>query len=384
MRFSLRIAFLTIFCIAFILFSACDKDEESTIVQSGLAIEDFEIEALNAYPIMGFMQTSSPTNPLLDGNGKDLIWHETQAYEVETNATDGAGPTVSLKALYDNYYLFILAEWEDDSPSRQKDVWWFGEPGQNDTTYVEELNYSWNRISEPWEGVVGQIDKIKIDTTTTPWDSTFIYEYEKVEFSGNEDGLALMFNVNSTNFLNCTNYCHGTTMKTDANETVDMWHWHAGLTGPRNYVDDKYLDSEGFQDDSGTPIFKENLKDDNPNFATAQDPGANAMALYDSTAVQYYETLSWFGGNSIPGWVVQRPSGSKSDIVSYARHSEGKWTLEIKRALNTLIEDGTDIILDPGTNASLEFHVAVYDNNSGKDHAISNNVHLIRFLQYNQ
>ena len=384
MRSSLRITFFAVLSVALFLSSACNKDAQTTIVQSGLAVEDFDANALNAFPIMGYLQTSSPTFPILDGNGKDLIWHETQAYDIETRTETGAGPTVSLKALYDNYYVFILAEWEDDSRSMQKDVWWFGEPGMGDTTYVTQDNYSWQRMTEAWEGYVGTIDKIKIDTTVTPRDTTYIYEYEKVEFSGNEDGLAFMFNVNSTNFLNCTNFCHGTTMKTDANETVDMWYWHAALTNPRNYVDDQYLSSEGFQVDAGAPIFKENLKDGIPNFATAKDPGANVTALYDSTAVQYYGTLSWFGSNHIPGWVVQKPSGSRADIKTYSNYDGSKWTLEIRRALNTFINDGTDIIFNPGTEASLEFHLAVYDNKSGKDHAISNDVHLIRFLQYNQ
>lgn len=384
MRASLRIILFAIASCALVFSVSCDKDQQQTILQSGLMVEDFDPAVLNAYPIMGYLRTGAPTYPILDGKGGDLIWHETLPYEVETTTANGAGPTVTLKALYDNYYLFILAEWEDDTKSIHKDFWWFGEPGMGDTTYVTSSDYSWHRISSAWEGYVGSIDKVRIDTTATPPDTTIIYEYEKVEFSGNEDGLAFMFNVNSTNFLNCTNLCHGNSMKTDANETVDIWYWHAGITNPRNYFDDLYLDSEGFKGDTGNPIFKENIKDGLPNFATAQGPGANVNVLYDSTAVQYYGTLKWFGSNSIPGWVVQRPSGSRADVRTYANYDGTKWTLEIRRALDTFVKDGTDIILNPGTDASLEFHLALYNNSSGADHAISSNVHLIRFLQYNQ
>ena len=384
MRFSLRMFFLTISVCSLMITISCNKDDKSTIVQSGMQIEEFESGVLNALPIIGYLQTGSPTYPVLDGDGKDLIWHETEAYEVPTSKENGAGPTVSLKALYDNYYVFLLAEWDDDSHSMHKDFWWYGEPGIGDTTYIANSDYQWHRISSLWEGYVGKIDKIKIDTTVTPRDTTFIFEYEKREFSGNEDGLAFMFNVNSTNFLNCTNFCHGTSMKTDAAETADIWYWHSALSSPRNYVDDQSLSSEGFVADAGNPIFKKNEKDGLPNYVTAQDPGANVGILYDSTAVQYYGTLKWFGSNYTPGYVIQKSEGSRGDIRAVATYSAGKWTVEIRRALNTLVTDGTDIIFNPGTEASLEFHLAVYDNASGKDHAISQDVHLIRFLQYNQ
>lgn len=386
MRRYMRITILFVFGLAFLSFMSCNKKETTSVVQSGLSVEDFEATSLNAYPIMGYLETGSPNAPLLDGDGNDAIWGLTMPFDVATETDAGAGPTVTLKALYDNYYVFILATWEDTSKSEQKDFWWLGKPNSGDTTYADpKIEYSWNRISEPFYNYLGTVDKIKIDTTVVPADTQIIYEYNKIEFSGDEDGLAFMFNVNATNFLNCTNMCHGGSMQTDTDENVDIWYWHANLSNPKKYADDLNMNADGISGDKGDAVFKENIKDDGPGFATPQDPGANVPVLYDSVAVPYYSTLPWVGGNRIPGYIIQNPTGERADIQAVGKHDGSKWTVEIRRPLNTLIEDDkTDIIINPDTDANLEFHLAVYNNSHGAGHAISTGVQLMHFLQYNQ
>ncbi len=383
MRIQFTLVFLLTGCLV-LLFNACDKDDSSTIIQSGLDVETFESDKLNAFPIVGSMKTGSPNYPELDGRDVDPIWGLTEPYEIETNSSAGPGPRVTLKALYDNYYLFLLATWEDTSRSDEKDIWWFGSGESRDTTYAESEDYDWHKITETYTGQLARLSKVRVDTTVTPPDTQFVYNYSPVHLSGGEDALALLFNVSSKNFLNCSNLCHGNTMKTDAGELADLWMWGATRTDPKEYADDKYLTDAGFEDDSGDEIFDANEEDGLPGLQASTDPGANVPVLVDSNAIRFYPNLPWKGGNTIPGYIMHEPFGSKADITVKAVYRDGKWTLEMRRHLDTLMEDGSDIIFDPDVDSNVEFHLAVYDNNAGSDHAVSSQVHLLHFLQFNE
>jgi len=194
----------------------------------------------------------------------------------------------------------------------------------------------------------------------------------------------VLFNVNSANFINCSNLCHGSTMQTDAGELADLWIWGATRTDPKDYADDKYLTDAGFVDDSGDEIFDVNENEGLPIQQAATDPGANVPVLVDSGAIRFYPNLPWKGGNTIPGYIMHEPFGSKADIVVRSAYREGKWTLEMRRHLDTLMEDGSDTIFNPDVDANIEFHSAVYDTSGGSNHAISSDVHLLHFLQFNE
>jgi len=383
MQLKVRALVFIIASLTLILILACSKDEETTIVNAGYEVEDFEPDKLNAYPIIGYMQTGSITYPVLDGDAKDEIWGLTEPYEIETTANDnGFAPTITLKALYDNYYLFILATWEDSTEDFRKDMWFLGSPVNGDTTFADRREeYTWHQISERFNGYVGTIDKILVDTTTVPPDTQYVYQFEQVDISGGEDAFAIMWNVNSTNFINCTNLCHGENMSTDTDEKADLWYWAAARTNPKKYADDMSLTDAGFEADKGDPVFKPNGSEDEPEFANVLDPGSNRSFLYDSTATKYYGTLEWRGGNRIPGYVLGWPSGSRADIRAVGKYQSGTWTIEIRRRLDTMVEDGSDIIFNPDTDANVSFHLAVYDNAHGSSHAISSDSHLLHFLQ---
>lgn len=362
---------------------ACNKDSETTIVNTGFEVEEFEADKLNAYPIIGYMQSGSVTYPVLDGDARDEIWTLTEPYQVQTTAdANGFAPTVTLKALYDNYYLFLLATWEDTTESFRKDMWWLGKPDNGDTTYADRKDYTWHQISSPFKAYLGTVDKVLIDTTVVPPDTQYVYAYEQIEISGDEDALAIMWNVNSNNFLNCANLCHGgSSMSTDTDEMADVWFWSAARTNPKKYADDRSLQDTGFANDQGDPCFKPNENEGEPAFANVLDPGSNRSFLYDSTATKYYSTLEWRGGNRIAGYILSWPSGSRADIRAVGKYKEGSWTVEIRRRLDTMVEDGTDIIFNPDTEANIAFHLAIYDNAHGDNHAISSDTHLLHFLQ---
>ncbi len=383
MRIKLRVLAASVIGLGVLALLACQKDSVKKIIQSGLAVEESEPDKLNAYPILSYMQTNSPAAPAVDGEANEDIWRLTLPYEVQTTGgANGFAPKVTLKALYDSYYLFLLAIWDDTTESYLKDMWWYGSAVQGDTTYkVKSPEYGWHRFSEPFSGYLANLDKIRIDTTKTPPDTNYIYSYKKIDISGDEDALSILWNVNSTNFLNCTSLCHGNQMNTDTKESADLWYWAAARTNPRKCADDRSLAETGFVDDTGTAPFKLNGTGTEPEFATAKDPGANVAFIYDSTATKYYATLDWVGGNRVPGYVLSWPTGSRADVRAAGKFANGKWTVEIRRRLDTFITDGTDAIFDPDADANIEFHLAVYDNARGKSHAISSGTSVLHFLQ---
>jgi len=386
MQIKYRLSLVFLICLA-LLIIACEKKEESTIVEPGLKVEDFESDKLNALPIIGYMQSGSVLPPVIDGNGVEEIWTLTEPYEVTTEGgPNGFGPTVTLKALYDNYHLFILATWDDTARSVQKDVWWMGSPEQGDTTYAERRpEYQFHRISEPFTGYIADFIRSVVDTTVVPPDTTNVYAYEKIDLSGNEDGFAIMWNINSTNFLGCTSLCHGSSMAADVNEAVDVWYWMAHKTNEKGYADDWSLQSTGFTGDEGDSLSFPNLKDGLPRYLDPMEPGRNLTFLNDSTVnTAFYASMPWEGGDRIPGHVLRWPSGSRANVRAVAVHSGDKWTLEMRRRLDTGVETDEDIQFNPDAQATVDFHIVVYDNADGASHAYSTGTHVLRFLQYNE
>ncbi len=146
----------------------------------------------------------------------------------------GSVAPVSLKAAYDAKNVYIFARWTDEggSASLAKDQWTFD--GTN-----------WSQ-------------------------------------SGNEDRIAIMFNINACDWAGCGAYCHvgempgaGGRMRTNnSGETLDMWHWKAARSNPMQVADDKY---EIYDDHMGD--LKTRLGDDGDAVDRKNDDGSGLPAL---------------------------------------------------------------------------------------------------------
>ena len=255
--------------IFFLLFLACEKEETITPVINGYNFEDPDPIKLNAYPILGYMQTGSNLAPLIDGSPIDNIWQYATPFAIETQAgKDDFTPTVTIKALYDNWYIYFLINWADTSKSF----------------------------------------------------------FKKNNFQNEEDSFSIMWNHSSTDFISCSNLCHTqTSMATDFEEFIDVWRWGINNTDTSGYITDKYLADDGFHDDI---------------------------------------------------------EGSMEDIEAAFSFVDGYWNLELKRRLVATLEpDSTDIEFNPDKEANIDFHIAVFNNSQGKDHAISKEGKILHFLQ---
>jgi hypothetical protein len=197
--------------------------------------------ATSGADLLAELVTSAPTGPA-DFTGSVLT----------TVPRDSASAApVALQAAYDTKNVYILAVWTDltGDESLAKDQWEF------DGT-------SWSQ-------------------------------------SGNEDRIALMFNITASDWgaAGCSAYCHlGETpghdgrMRTNtAGETLDMWHWKAARSNPLGFADDKHViyapvtdtttGTRKGDDGSGVDSSNKNAAGTLPDFMAESDPGANATYL---------------------------------------------------------------------------------------------------------
>lgn len=400
-----------------VLLLACEKQETTTPVEAGFVIEEPEADKLNAYPILGYMQTGGDLAPEIDGRATDYIWQYAPSLDIETqNGKNGYAPTVTMKALYDNWYLYLLITWDDETKSFQKNSWWFGESDPQkyttinvfDTTFIyyrsedtvstnrrikETVQKDWTMISNFFLGIIETVThKVNVIIDSTQSSPTITYEdlgtsskLDTTTISGDEDGFAIMFNHSSSDFISCSNLCHVNSMATDIDEFVDVWRWAAHRTNFIGYTDDKFLTDDGFHGDIGDSSYVLNKSGLYPEYVDILDPGMNSDFLRDSlwvTIVPFSQNFEWEGGNTVPGYILHKPTASRGNIKASGDYEDGIWTLEMKRRLSTTSEpDSTDIEFNPDSDANVDFHIAVFDNSHGQDHAISTTVQVLHFLQ---
>ena len=181
---------------------------------------------------------------------------------------------------------------------------------------------------ETKEGKDGFSAIVNIKALYDNWYAYFLITWEDTSESSQteDDGFAIMWNQNSADFISCANFCHAAnSMSTDINEFADVWKWGALSTDSSGYLDDGFLDDEGFQDDTGLSI---------------------------------------------------------NDIIAKGIYEDGIRILEMKRRLKTVVEpENSDVEFNPESNANVDFHLAVFNNSQGIEHAVSQKVHVLHFLQ---
>lgn len=168
-----------------------------------------------------------------------------------TNPSAGVAPA-TLKAAFDDNNIYILATWTDASRN-------------------ESIQKSW-----------------------------WTFDGTRWQRSGDEDRIAIMWNINASDFgrngQGCSLLCHvgetpgeGGRMRTNnPGEATDMWHWKAARSNPVGFVDDQYTIYDTPQGgrstrpgDSGTAADIDNRNQDGtaPLFQAVGDPGARAKFL---------------------------------------------------------------------------------------------------------
>ncbi len=239
---------------------------------------------------------------------------------------------VSLQAMGDDEFLYLVAQWADKSgtESINKNMWTFD-------------GATWTK-------------------------------------SGNEDRFSFVWDMglNGADGAKCGTMCHfaSQTMGTTTG-AVDVWHWKAARGGTTNgVVDDKwwFTEVDGRHSDAGTSAYSNNdLVSGNPTSMPQGGPGAGAVFLAKDQAaldlmtpiashtvglaVAFDPGAGWANGDTVPGYVLRVPSGGRASVESRATYDNGTWTVEFKKPYAGNVSDFTVV---PGSSVS--FTHEIFDN----------------------
>ncbi|NOZ20550.1 MAG: hypothetical protein GXP25_05610 [Planctomycetes bacterium] len=328
--------------------------------------------------------------PAVDGDPSDGAW-------AKAPKLDLTFPKVSLKAVYTDDSICLLAKWPD-------------------STFSIVRGGSWN-----WDGT-----KWITTQAAAPKDGPRMFE----------DGIAFMWNMTIPGFegLGCMNKCHvdvqpgkGKTVSIFLDAGVaDMWHMKAARSLPATrasqsgevkigkdgqptagafllvgYCDDEWMGewsdanvpAGGRYGDKGERMYIGNRnKEKTAPLYMEKEPTdyLDAMTLHQSEidageAVEVsgltaekvgaiwakYNTL----GARVPECILRKPEGSRADISQAAVWKDGVWTTEFRRDLDTG-HPNEDVIFKDLTRPYL-FGVAIMDNCGGDDHITSGVIALV-------
>jgi hypothetical protein len=141
-----------------------------------------------------------------------------------------------------------------------------------------------------------------------------------------------------------------------AGKFLDLWQWRAARSNPSGYAGDDWV-FEYRLFDAGKNIFTTPAKPTwmyDPNkVGFAAIPEADLKKMLDKfpliigrNAVAFDPKASFKEGDILPQPVLQEPSGSVADIQASGVWRNGRWTVDLRRKLNTGNPD--DRVLEAG------------------------------------
>ncbi len=275
----------------------------------------------------------------LDGHAIEEDWKGADEFAITVQDGSIGKVKISLKALFDNEYIYILASWPDPSQSTGKDKWTFN--------------------GDRWT------------------------------LSGDEDRIAFIWNIADSihgfNIGGCAMLCHGDRMHTNAKgELGDMWQWKASTTNPVGYADDEWIDDTvlgGYTESArSAAIYADGSASDlNEGFVKNINNAGNGPRYYEPNPQDNLDSefifrsevdngeaieigdINFNIGDSVPGYILSRPAGNRGNIDAQGLWTSGRWQVELRRKLNTGFEN--DVLFD--VTKTYRFGVAVMDNSGG-------------------
>lgn len=342
--------------------------------------------------------------PEIDGN-IDAVWSEAQELRVTVKVPDPGNDVfrgyvdntnkATVRALYDDTYIYILTEWYDNNEDFNRDTWYF------------------DPATKLW----------KQESNKPLFNSSGV----KTRDAFYEDKFAMLFNVDNSvadwNNQTCIASCHTNLSQADGyarhftnniSEKIEMWHWKYVRTNFYGHIDDQFQDNtqpNGRKNDDGTnpaPSNSQTLTTTDTNVSVSVPkyfiPGreyygwitideinagtAKLITGVDSTGKLTYDggvidpvaeprfqrdgaTTGAFG---MPSVFVQTPEGSRGDVLAKGVYTGSSWVLEIKRKLNT--DDPNKQDVDFSSLEDFPFGMAIFDN-AAIAHGIKPNLKLV-------
>ncbi|MBI4350201.1 MAG: hypothetical protein HY550_02075 [Elusimicrobia bacterium] len=284
---------------------------------------------------------------------KNLDWDRGEALEftlVNGSGFNKGSSEVALAALYDDTDIYFKITWTD--PREERDYW------------------PWVKTGDGWERLAAQ-----------PKDETVYYE----------DKFSLLFPKERNKMFEtygCAVKCHADPKYrygySAADKLIDLWHWKASRTDPAGYAEDQYIlgqdlgrkDVGRFPDPDEGGGFIVNLSADGktPLYLPAGKGAEVPGAILRSKAAPYTKEagVRLPEGTRIPGLVIAPMKGDRGDVKCSSQYRNGKWTLFLRRKLNT--GSKYDVAFVPGR--SHPFAAAAFDH-AAKRHAYNHQVYQL-------
>jgi len=141
--------------------------------------------------------------------------------------------------------------------------------------------------------------------------------------------------------------------------TLDLWNWKAGPTARFGFADDRTIDAVGMQGDVPGELFHENSRSRVEKIAGIEPFAAGDAPIYDSEGLPVGKTFRP-AGSEAPGYLTERPVGSRGDVAAVSDYRDGHWIVVLRRPLATA--DHRDVRFVPGNRAGVAFGLAVMDD----------------------
>lgn len=301
------------------------------------------------------------TTVVLDGMAESA-WDKASALTVQLNnlpykANNYGGMTsasVAMKSLHDENFVYFLVQYDDPTKSLARYPW------------EKQTDGSWVQLK---------------DKDQTGHDNVYY-----------EDKFGIFWNINARGFAKkgCDAACHmqnddgkiaGIDQKgkapgrkyTREGQTIDMWHWKSVRMNPLGLIDDQFVDHvkdpavnknwgrHGDSKTGGGYVNNINADKTGPAFMNRSQGNVDGYTITPSQKTAFVDTFK--PGDRIPGIMSEPFTGSRGDIWAKGEWQDGKWTIEIKRALVTT-GDKAEIqdVQFSDLSKAYSFGISVFDN----------------------
>jgi hypothetical protein len=244
----------------------------------------------------GVVSAKVAKGPFLDGKADDEAWSAATPVQLVSKgvfpANKDKSTAVVVRSVHTDTHVYLVIRWKDETKDDQAQKPWTWDAGKN--AYVEGPE--------------------------------------------REDALAVAFELTGT---------FNPDMLAGVESMWDVWHWKASRTNPQGYAMDRShrYSKEQWQgkgkshkDRSGESIW----------IARPEDAGDTVEMKQAAPATK--------GADKVPQYLPGTPSGSAADVKAKGGWTDGWWTLELERKLDTGYPDDTKFSIGQTYKMAISTH----------------------------
>lgn len=322
--------------------------------------------------------------PTIDGQG-EALWLQGPSLSVPIGGGWAAATSVSLRALYDDNYLYLYFRWHDREASYRRVPWvknadgtWSTQPAKprptDGTDWAQYMAARGGAAFDPEAPEYAYEDKFAVIWNT--YGSGTVPQFEQA-------GCAVACHDPARGGLpgttyNLTRQDQGAKKYlTTAGQILDMWHWKLVRHNMNSIVDDQFVRhwvpvndasaaNGGRASDAGELGYRSNpAVNGRPTYRSASYgtlPVIHSFAEGDTLRMTDAEVAAFPAGTRVANMITSTATGSRADVQGRAVFDPVAqvWTMEIRRRLVT--SDATNDVQFTDLARSYKFGLAVFDN----------------------